>query len=111
MKVGELYIADCEFRNRPGSKQRPVVILRELEDGVMVIESRSKSTPNLELVLTVDFETNPNYSNVKLSGVSHFYAENFVVIPRESIQPRRLGALREADLRTLGKRLGVPLLD
>ena len=114
MNVGDLYIAGCPYVDRLVSKERLVIVLRVLDDGVAILESRSAIKKHLDMVLEIDFDK--RYSHVRKaghSGTSRFYAENFRVIPMSSFNLKsgkrnRLGALESSDLMEISVRLGFP---
>ena len=116
MNVGDLYIADCPYIDRPGSKERLVIILNVLEDGVAVLESRSKVNERHELILEIDFDR--RYSKVRNAGhrgVSRFYADNVKVIPLSAFNLKsgkqiRLGAVEPKDMLQISTRLGFPTI-
>src|SRR5437870_612743 len=99
MTPGDIHIFNVPFDNRPGGKERPVVILQLLDDlEVAIIQSTSQFKPNLELIHSVDFDHSAYYG-VRcsgVSGISYFYRENWLLRPR-ALNVRRIGKLHERD--------------
>jgi hypothetical protein len=114
MKLGDFYIADCPFVQRAGSKRRLVVVIREFDDGVTIVESRSREKGNLALLHKIDFDRDTRYLGMRLkghTGTSHFYLENEQTISKDRFDPERLGVMLPADVKILAEALGLPPLD
>ena len=76
MNAGDVYFAEVPFKNRHGSKVRPVVIVKILtDDEVFVVESRGKEHANLDLLGIIDFDRR-EYRNRAIAGKSFFYTAN-----------------------------------
>lgn len=111
MIPGEIHLFDIPFKNRPGSKVRPAVILHILDDEcVVTIQSTSQFKANLELVHTVNFDQADYYKiRVKgLTGTSYFYREKWGSIPIAS-HIRPIGTLHKDDF--LAIQMGLGLID
>jgi hypothetical protein len=125
MITGEIYWADCPFedaseyavvnvlkdQNAPTSKRRPVVIIRDSDDAVVIVESRSKYKSFLTLALKVDFANDPKYYAARkngMYGISHFYVENMRTIEKSRISPDCKCRLHSDDLKRLLSALGLP---
>jgi|ERR1043165_2776672 hypothetical protein len=109
MKPGEVYMVEVPFSNRPGSKVRPVVVLRTFDDGYFAgAASTSQIKPNLRLLHSVDF-SGKRYGEIRkkgLSGVSNFYEKAVKLLP---IAPsaRLIGMLDDCDFSAIMHGLGL----
>src|SRR5258706_3019078 len=103
MNAGDLYIADVPFRDRPGQKDRIVLILRTLSDTeVLVVESRGKPNDFRQLIGVIDFSRRGYLG--KFKGQSHFYHEHLRILHPSAIK-NRIGALTPEDFRLFFEKL------
>jgi hypothetical protein len=111
MAPGDFHRAEVPFLNRPGSKNRIVLIVKELEnDDVLVIESRGNPHLNLDLLGVVDFSRR-GYAGLRVGGTSHFYAENLRVLKKDIISKDPVGGLTAADFKTFFDKIDALLND
>src|ERR1041384_2349257 len=84
MDRGDLYLADVPFREDPTrGKTRIVLVVKFLsDDKLLLVESRGKPHPNLELIGAVDFSRR-GYAGRPYRGTSHFYLENVRILDRK----------------------------
>jgi mRNA-degrading endonuclease toxin of MazEF toxin-antitoxin module len=103
MLTGEIYWADVPFRNRPGSKIRPVMVVStRFIPTVVVLASTSQYKPNLTHLHTVDFSS-VKYSRIQaagLRGMSYFYEENLTRLDEAQFR-RFIGKMSAQDLKII----------
>src|SRR5437762_1533422 len=103
MTIGEIYWADVPFKNRPGSKIRPVLVIStEFIPTVVVLTSTSQHKPNLTQLHAVDFSA-IRYSRLQaagLRGMSYFYEENLTRLDQSYFE-RFIGQMNVQDLKII----------
>lgn len=104
MDAGDIYWAEVPFKDAPGAKVRPVLVLHApAEQDVVVLRGTTKLKPKYELIAAIDFDL-PRYDKIRIKGQTFFYLVGLSTLPREKFR-ELAGRLPDAEFNAIVSKL------